>query len=223
MRSSSMTVRTVLSTLSIFSALLWACSETHSPQVGDTNTSWLHVCESESDCNRGARCISHLCTLPCEATIPNSCEQISEAATCDLESRACDVSCSADQDCRALGANFRCEASRCRPLPELSLSEETLGLASAEDLGVSEPYVFRTQTFWLKDHFRIGTTFGAGVATSESSEQSWSSEFVVSDVFPDGRVERHFLPNDRDSVQPTSSSVRTAVWPRSKVKTIRLR
>ncbi|HTU57741.1 MAG TPA: hypothetical protein VMF89_04890, partial [Polyangiales bacterium] len=124
-----MTVRTVLSTLSICSALLAGCSEIRSPQAGDTNTSWLRMCERESDCGPGARCIAQLCTLPCEQASANICKQISKAATCDSERQACDVSCDADQDCSTLSADFRCESGRCRPLPELSLSDETLSLA----------------------------------------------------------------------------------------------
>lgn len=189
-----MTVRSVSSTLSLLSALLAACSELHSGQAGDTNTSWLRICEDRSDCAGGARCLSHLCTLPCTRSDSNSCAELSEAATCRLESGMCDVSCDTTQDCRALGADYRCEAGSCRPVPELSLSAETLRITPDQAQLTLGSGRRDTQAIWLEDRFRVGATVSEQTGVQPDVDERVSG-FVVADLFPDGRVERHFLPD----------------------------
>src|SRR5262245_22602202 len=87
-------------------AAFCACTETHGPQAGDSNTSWLKACAVESDCGSAGRCINNLCTLSCVEDEPSTCQQISPAASCDTSAGACDVLCTSDSDCRELGSDF---------------------------------------------------------------------------------------------------------------------
>jgi hypothetical protein len=83
----------------------------------DSNTHWLSRCTTDADCGN-LSCICGTCTRPCLsdamcAGLPNaSCAR----AACGSaeESSTCDASCSTDGDCGKIGANLRCQESRCR-------------------------------------------------------------------------------------------------------------
>jgi hypothetical protein len=178
--------------MSVFSCQL---SGLHSPEAGDTNTSWLRICEDHGDCGGGARCLAHLCTLPCSNKSLNSCAQISKGASCDLESQACDVACRAEQDCQTLGADYHCEAGSCRPVPELTLSAETLQMSTNRTEGPGS-VVARTHVIWLENRFRVAASVYEPSEEQPDALSNWKSDLVVSDVFADGRIERQFLRND---------------------------
>jgi hypothetical protein len=79
---------------------------------------FLAHCESSS-CGDGLSCIAGVCTRACVAGKAD-CTDLATAATCtdsSIEQEAvavCDVSCSRNADCYALGKQQRCEAGFCR-------------------------------------------------------------------------------------------------------------
>jgi len=92
------------------------------PVIGG-ESHFLHWCSD--DCGQaGLQCISGLCTQPCVVAEANACSAFSDAI-CTAESiepgavAVCDVSCSRNSDCAALGSDYRCEGSFCR-VPEIA-------------------------------------------------------------------------------------------------------
>ncbi|HVJ15666.1 MAG TPA: hypothetical protein VM686_09495 [Polyangiaceae bacterium] len=87
------------------------------PQTGGESHFLVH-CDSSS-CGDGLSCIAGVCTRGCVVG-EAECTDLAEAATCtdaSIEPGAvavCDVACSADADCSALGEEHRCDAGFCR-------------------------------------------------------------------------------------------------------------
>lgn len=86
------------------------------PAVGG-ESSFLRACAGQ--CGNGFECISSVCTQGCLLS-KDTCGKIDERATCtnaSIESgnvAVCDVACTRDADCGALGNGFRCETGFCR-------------------------------------------------------------------------------------------------------------
>jgi len=94
-------------------------SATGLPLVGG-ESHFLHRCNGSWD-EGGLDCISGLCTRPCVVAAPSSCSAYA-GASCSADSiepgavAICDVGCRRDDDCAALGRDYRCEGSFCRGL-----------------------------------------------------------------------------------------------------------
>lgn len=91
------------------------------------------------DCAQGCGaldCVSEICTRSCDGEQSN-CTDLSAQASCtdlSVDSGAiCDVGCSGDEDCVALGAGFACQAGFCRD----RLSAPTDGLGGSSGAGPS--------------------------------------------------------------------------------------
>lgn len=86
------------------------------PSVGG-ESSFLRACAGQ--CGDGLECISSVCTQGCLLSKDN-CGKLDERATCtnaSIESgnvAVCDIACTRDLDCGALGSGFRCDAGFCR-------------------------------------------------------------------------------------------------------------
>ncbi len=85
-------------------------------------SSFLVYCDTSSSCGERLRCISGVCTLRCGLGEAD-CTALTDAATCtdgdgpidDEFVAICDVGCSGDADCLALGEDHRCdEGGFCR-------------------------------------------------------------------------------------------------------------
>jgi hypothetical protein len=90
------------------------------PQFGGESHFLRHCSET---CGDGLDCISGVCTRGCVVEQQNSCAAFA-GASCTSDSfepgavAVCDVKCSGDADCSALGGDYGCEAGFCRA-PEL--------------------------------------------------------------------------------------------------------
>ncbi|HEX6241993.1 MAG TPA: hypothetical protein VFZ61_13885, partial [Polyangiales bacterium] len=119
--------------LSLFAS---ACSNSHSPQAGDTATSWLRWCVDDADCAAPGRCLAHLCTLPCTPA-GDPCAELAAEARClapdDSTPATCDMLCERDQDCAGLGSSYACAEGRCRSIGAVQLSAQTLSLQAEQD------------------------------------------------------------------------------------------
>ena len=101
------------------------------PETG-SETHVLTRCDES--CGEGFDCVCGVCTKACTET--SSCERYAPAAECALVpdretlcpysvvAMMCDVTCSSDADCGALGGNHRCEDGECRA-PAICLEPET--------------------------------------------------------------------------------------------------
>lgn len=81
------------------------------------------------DCGAGLSCIEGVCTRSCEPGF-SSCSELASDAQCvgAFDSGrpfagTCDVRCTADAECSALGRGFTCRAGACRAEPEARLTE----------------------------------------------------------------------------------------------------
>jgi hypothetical protein len=100
-------------------ALALGCAATSRPSPG-SQTHFLQACEDE--CPSGLACLCGVCTLACDDDA--MCAASAESATCTASNedgdacadaaRVCDVECTRDGDCSALGADFACARGRCR-------------------------------------------------------------------------------------------------------------
>jgi hypothetical protein len=97
-------------------SFLFACSPSRSPEAG-SQTHFLKACDGS--CPSPYSCLCGVCSLPCSSAA--TCSAQGDGALCQpaadscmLSGNMCDVSCSADRDCRMLGSSFECEAGRCR-------------------------------------------------------------------------------------------------------------
>ena len=84
----------------------------------ETETHFLRSCQDA--CDQGLTCVCGVCTATCSGDA--ACAKhganatcMTTPAACDSEvASACDVECTADRDCRALGASYACTKGRCR-------------------------------------------------------------------------------------------------------------
>lgn len=102
--------------------LIGACGgNTSTPMLLGGESHFLQQCApgAEASCGPKLDCISGVCTRGCLVS-ETSCGDLSAAATCTAGSiepgavAVCDVSCSSNGDCTALGARHRCEGGFCR-------------------------------------------------------------------------------------------------------------
>ncbi len=116
-------VRDVYVAVSFGAALLGCGALRDGPAVGG-ETHFLVTCGE--DCGAGLSCIGGACTRRCEPGF-SSCSELAEDATCvspaeggepELFGGTCDVVCTSDSDCGALGAGFSCRSGACRAEPE---------------------------------------------------------------------------------------------------------
>lgn len=93
-----------------------ACGEPEQAGGGNGETHFLGGC-SES-CGGGLECICGVCTKRCDGS--NACGALNVDAECMTACaeapvvEVCDVGCSSNDECRSLGAPFRCVSGRCR-------------------------------------------------------------------------------------------------------------
>lgn len=98
--------------------LLVGCDDRMDARHVGVTSRFLAHCESSS-CGDGLSCIAGVCTRACVAGKAD-CTDLASAATCtdrSIEQEAvavCDVRCSRNADCYALGKQQRCEAGFCR-------------------------------------------------------------------------------------------------------------
>src|SRR5688500_4394951 len=100
------------------SIALAACADTNTKTDVETETHFLHGCESS--CGAGLSCICGVCTRAC--TNDTACEALDDGASCaatpnacgDSVASTCDVECTSIADCEALSGNFECAQGRCR-------------------------------------------------------------------------------------------------------------
>jgi hypothetical protein len=87
-------------------------------RMGGESHFLVHCIDGDS-CGVGLDCIGGVCTLSCSAG-GGICSELSPLASCAFQSSepddraACDVACSEDATCTALGARHRCESGSCR-------------------------------------------------------------------------------------------------------------
>jgi hypothetical protein len=102
--------------------LIGACGgETSNPILLGGESHFLQQCTrgAEASCGPGFDCISGVCTRGCLVS-ETSCSDLSAVATCTAASiepgavAVCDVSCSSDGDCAALGVRHQCDGGFCR-------------------------------------------------------------------------------------------------------------
>jgi hypothetical protein len=85
--------------------------------IGGSESHFLAYCEDS--CGDGLDCIAGVCTRGCVVD-ENSCTDLSPKAECTADSiepgavAVCDVACSNDGDCDALGPSHRCDGGYCR-------------------------------------------------------------------------------------------------------------
>jgi hypothetical protein len=103
----------------LFAGACGAVAETTLHYGGESH--FLRHCSAT--CGDGLDCISGVCTRGCVVDRENACATFA-VATCTSDSfepgavAVCDVNCSADADCRALGGDYACDVGFCRA-PEL--------------------------------------------------------------------------------------------------------
>lgn len=115
-------------------ALTSSCSLQHGePEAGDTVTNWLWHCGDDDDCTGGASCLHARCTMACAAPRASVCARLSTDAVCDVAEQACDLPCTSAASCHVLGADYRCEAGRCR-----APADDGDGVDLALDSGIDE-------------------------------------------------------------------------------------
>lgn len=97
---------------------LAACAASNPPS-GGSQTHFLRECQST--CPEPYACLCGVCSLSCSANATCSSHGSSECLTlagapneCSDATRICDVECSGDGDCAALGSDFSCDQGRCR-------------------------------------------------------------------------------------------------------------
>jgi hypothetical protein len=96
-----------------------ACSDSHEHTPG-SQTHFLETCSTS--CAAPYDCICGVCTLSCSrdaqctdyATAECAATPAGDGAQCGGESQMCDVRCDSASDCKTLGAQYTCQAGRCR-------------------------------------------------------------------------------------------------------------
>lgn len=110
-----MVMRNVLS-LSFACMALTACAKTTASSGGSSETHFLALCNAT--CGDGFSCLCGVCTEACDSN--RACDALPAGASCQATvdgcgtPKICDVGCSDDGDCTALGASHACDGGRCR-------------------------------------------------------------------------------------------------------------
>ena len=102
--------------------LLWcpACANSNTRDMGvDGESHFLEICEEQ--CDQGLSCLDGICTQRCDAL--GQCRALSTSATCERSSgdsgeSRCDVVCTSNAGCSALGSDFACFGGLCRQASE---------------------------------------------------------------------------------------------------------
>ena len=98
-------------------ALVASCGGISDTPKAGGESHFLSFCDNR--CGDGLSCISGVCTRSCLVG-KSSCSDLAKDALCTSESiepgavAVCDLPCSGDAGCSALGASHRCEAGYCR-------------------------------------------------------------------------------------------------------------
>jgi len=122
----------------LFAGACGAAAETTLHFGGESH--FLRHCSGS--CDDGLDCISGVCTRGCVVEQEHSCSRFMGAA-CTSDSfepgavAVCDVKCSGDADCRALGGDYACDVGFCRA-PELVAGLGSGGSSGASATGAGE-------------------------------------------------------------------------------------
>jgi hypothetical protein len=177
------------------------CSSTTDPDSG-SQTHFLDDCDSS--CATPYECLCGVCTLACDEDQACSGQPANAAclggSACSGSAMVCDVECTRDEQCTALGTAFTCEAGRCREsttdeVPPDAMAVESicdgstdirLGLSTEggfvdQSYSVTNPlggtflYVDGQCRFYASNDFRRGTFSGT---FAEAAEQQLASDIA---------------------------------------------
>ena len=122
-------------------SLAVGCGGDSTPRINFGGESHFLVhCNVDDTCAGGLACISGVCTLDCSAG-EAICSELSPLASCGFQSSeadaraVCDIGCSEDSACAALGDEHRCENGSCRAPGVTPSTNSTRGTDLSEPLG----------------------------------------------------------------------------------------
>lgn len=107
--------------LVVCSVLLCACTSKSGPSEVETggNTSWLSICDADSDCRGEQRCYGGLCTTACDLDPTCSVDTVAACFAPAVDSGCgaalCLPECTIDAQCAGWDAELTCSAGFCVP------------------------------------------------------------------------------------------------------------
>lgn len=185
---------------------LSACAKSNDPVEG-SQTHFLSSC-SEA-CAAPYECLCGVCTLACEQS--SECSEasddaacVSSAGVCADAARVCDVECSDDDGCSALGESFSCDDGRCRERDDVvagnggtSGASGTGGMGGMSGTGGGEPPVMLGDICDGSEAMRFGATSEGGFIPTP---EVFANPFGHAYFFIDGQCRYYASSGYREGV-----------------------